>query len=77
MLKYNQTLAQLKHFRKPYITKEDSFINRRISMQHSNYQTTSKHYIDTKEIEKDIVKHGFRVFPKQSIHTELMKIEKI
>jgi integrase len=54
---------QLKHFRKTYITQEDSFINRRISMQHSNYQTTSKHYIDRKEIAKDMVKQGFRIFP--------------
>jgi integrase len=66
---------QLKHFRKTYITQEDSFINRRISMQHSNYQTTSKHYIDRKEIAKDMVKQGFRIFPKQSIDSELMKIE--
>lgn len=68
---------QLKHFRKTYITQEDSFINRRISMQHSNYQTTSKHYIDRKQIAKDMVKQGFRVFPKQSIDSELVKMEKI
>lgn len=67
---------QLKHFRKTYITQEDSFINRRISMQHSNYQTTSKHYIDRKEIAKDMVKQGFRIFPKQSIDSELMKMER-
>jgi len=54
---------QLKHFRKTYITQEDSFINRRISMQHSNYNITSKHYIDRKEIAKDMVKQGFRIFP--------------
>jgi integrase len=58
---------QLKHFRKTYITQEDLFINGRISMQHSNYQTTSKHYIDRKEIAKEMVKQGFRVFPKQGI----------
>ena len=67
---------QLKHFRKTYITQEDSFINRRISMQHSNYQTTSKHYIDRKEIAKDMVKQGFRVFPKQNIDSALIKIER-
>jgi len=42
-----------------------------------DYQTTSKHYIDRKEIAKDMVRQGFRVFPKQSINTELMKMEKI
>jgi len=66
---------QLKHFRKTYITQEDSFINRRISMQHSNYNITSKHYIDRKEIAKDMVKHGFIVFPKQSVDSELMKFD--
>jgi hypothetical protein len=66
---------QLKHFRKTYITQEDSFINRRISMQHSNYQTTSKHYIDGKEIAKDMVKQGFRVFPKQGVEYGLMNID--
>ena len=55
---------QLKHFRKTYITQEDLFVNGRISMQHSNYQTTSKHYIDRKEIAKDMVKLGFRIFPQ-------------
>jgi len=46
-------------------------------MQHSNYQITSKHYIDRKQIAKDMVKKGFRVFPKQSIDSELVKMEKI
>ena len=55
---------QLKHLRQTYITREDSFINRGISMQHSNYRTTSKHYIDRKEIAKQMVKNGFRVFEK-------------
>jgi len=55
---------QLKHFRKTYITQEDLFINGRISMQHSNYNITSKHYIDRKEIAKQMVMKGFRVFPQ-------------
>lgn len=55
---------QLKHFRKTYITQEDLFINGRISMQHSNYNITSKYYIDRKEIAKQMVKQGFRVYPK-------------
>lgn len=67
---------QLKHFRKTYITQEDLFVNGRISMQHSNYQTTSKHYIDRKQIAKEMVKQGFRVFPKQGIDSELMKMER-
>lgn len=62
--------------RKTYITQKDLFINGRISMQHSNYQTTSKHYIDRKQIAKDMVKQGFSVFPKQSIDSALMKKER-
>jgi len=54
---------QLKHFRKTYITQEDLFINGRISMQHSNYNITSKHYIDRRQIAKEMVKQGFMVFP--------------
>lgn len=57
---------QLKHFRKTYITQEDLFVNGRISMQHANYGVTAKYYIDRKEIAKEMVKQGFRVFPKQS-----------
>lgn len=56
---------QLKHFRKTYITQEDLFINGRISMQHANYNITSKHYIDRKEIAKEMVRKGFRVFPRR------------
>ncbi|NPD44654.1 hypothetical protein [Lentimicrobium sp. S6] len=55
---------QLKHLRQTYITREDLFVNRKISMQHSNYRTTSKHYIDKREIAKEMVKNGFRVFDK-------------
>jgi integrase len=58
---------QLKHFRKTYITQEDLFVNGRISMQHANYGVTSKHYIDRKEIAKQMAKQGFRVFPKQGV----------
>ena len=58
---------QLKHFRKTYITQEDLFVNGRISMQHANYGITSKHYIDRKEIAKQMAKQGFRVFPKQGV----------
>lgn len=53
---------QLKHLSQTYITREDTFINRGISMQHSNYRTTSKHYIDRKKIAKQMVKNGFRIF---------------
>jgi len=31
-------------------------------MQHSNYSTTSKHYVDRKEVAKQMVKNGFRIF---------------
>jgi hypothetical protein len=55
-------VRQLKHLRQTYITREDLFVNGGISMQHSNYRTTSKHYIDRREIAKQMVKNGFRIF---------------
>ena len=57
---------QLKHFRQTYITREDLFVNGRISMQHSNYRTTAKHYIDRREVAKQMSKMGFRIFDKKS-----------
>jgi len=57
-------IRQLKHFRQTYITREDLFVNGRISMQHSNYRTTAKHYIDRHEVAKQMVKNGFRIFDK-------------
>jgi hypothetical protein len=59
--------SEAKGFRKTYITQEDLFINGGISMQHSNYNITSKNYIDKRVIAKEVMKKGFRVFPKQSI----------
>ena len=56
---------QLKHLRQTYITREDLFVNTKISMQHSNYRTTSKHYVDKREIAKEMVKNGFRVFEEK------------
>jgi len=56
---------QLKHLRQTYITREDLFVNCRISMQHSNYRTTSKHYVDKREVAKQMVKNGFRVFDEK------------
>jgi len=32
-------------------------------MQHSNYKITPKQYIDQKEVAKEMVQYGFRVFP--------------
>jgi hypothetical protein len=57
--------AQFKHLRQTYVTAEDIFLRRGASMQHSDYRTTAKHYIDRKEIAKDMVRNGFRVFPKR------------
>lgn len=57
---------QLKHLRQTYITREDLFVNGRISMQHSNYRTTSKHYIDKREVAKQMVKNGFIIFPERN-----------
>jgi integrase len=64
-LKRNYT-KQLKHLRQTYITREDLFVNTKISMQHSNYRTTSKHYIDKREVAKQMALNGFRIFPKQT-----------
>ncbi len=58
---------QFKHLRQTYVTAEDMFLRRGASMQHSDYRTTSKHYIDRKEIAKDMVVRGFRVFPKRPL----------
>jgi hypothetical protein len=63
-LKRNYT-RQLKHLRQTYITREDTFINRGISMQHSNYRTTAKHYINRHEVAKQMVENGFRSFDKK------------
>lgn len=57
---------QLKHFRQTYITREDLFVNGRISMQHSNYRTTAKHYINRLEVAKQMVKSSFRIFDKKN-----------
>ncbi len=59
-------LRQLKHLRQTYITKEDLFVNSKISMQHSNYRTTSKHYIDRRAVAKQMVENGFQVFPENN-----------
>jgi len=57
---------QLKHLRQTFITREDLFVNSKISMQHSNYRTTSKHYIDKRKIAKQMVKNGFRIFSEKN-----------
>lgn len=54
---------KLKHLRQTYVTTQSIYINR-ISLQHSNYSITDKHYIDKKAIAINLVKNGFRVFPK-------------
>ncbi len=66
---------QLKHLRQTYITREDLFVNTKISMQHSNYRVTSKHYVDKKEVAKEMVKDGFRVFNKNLMRS--LSIKKI
>lgn len=35
-------------------------------MQHSNYRTTSKHYIDKREIAKQMVENGFRILSEKN-----------
>lgn len=68
---------QLKRFRKTYITQEDLFVNGRISMKHANYGVTAKHYIDRKEIAKQMAKQGFRIFPKRSNETTDLTVHEI
>jgi endonuclease YncB( thermonuclease family) len=47
-------------------------------MQHSNYRTTSKHYVDKREVAKEMVKNGFRVFDINLIRAlSLKKINSI
>jgi hypothetical protein len=58
--------GQLKHLRQTYITSEDLYVNTKISMQHSNYRTTSKYYVDKREVAKQMVKNGFRVFDRKN-----------
>ena len=57
---------QLKHLRQTYITREDYYLNGRMSMQHSNYKTTSKHYVDKSDIAKQMALNGFRIFPENN-----------
>lgn len=57
-------IRQLKHLRQTYITREDLFVNSKISMQHSNYRTTAKHCNDRREIAKQMVKNGFLIIDK-------------
>jgi hypothetical protein len=64
-LKRNYT-RKLKHLRQTCITKEHLFINGRFSMQHTNYRTTEKFYVDDGEVAKWMVKNGFRIFDKKS-----------
>lgn len=49
---------QFKHLRQTYISSEDRFLRRGASMQHSNYKTTLKHYIDHKEVAKEMIQYG-------------------
>ncbi|MDB4582172.1 hypothetical protein N9164_03395 [Draconibacterium sp.] len=41
-------------------------MNSKISMQHNNYKTTSKHYVDKREIAKQMVENSFRIFPEKN-----------
>jgi hypothetical protein len=46
-------------------------------MQHTNYVVTAKHYIDRKEIAKQMVKHGIRIFPKRSSEIMILTVDEI
>ncbi len=61
--KLNKVETQrLRSLRKTYVTKEYVFVTSGISMQHNKHSTTYKHYVDRKEIAKEMVKKGFRIF---------------
>ena len=57
-------LRKLSYLRKTYATRERIFNNSNITTLHSNVRVTEKHYIDFKEIVKQMVKNGFRIFPE-------------
>jgi hypothetical protein len=48
----------------PLNNERDIFNINGISMQHSKYATTLKHYIDRKKTARIMVQLGFRVFPE-------------
>ena len=60
---------KLKHLRHTYITREHLFINGQITLQHANFRTTKKHYINDGEVAKWMVNNGFRVFDKKTEKT--------
>ena len=64
---YSRTMT---HFRKTYATRERIFNNSSTTTLHSNVKITEKYYIDDKEIVKQMVKDGFRVFPKKKKEKE-------
>ncbi len=55
----------LKFLRKTYATREGLFYRPHKSTLHKNIKTTEKYYTDYKEVAKQMVKDGFRVFPKE------------
>ena len=43
-------------------------------MQHTSHSTTYKHYVDRKEVAKEMVKNGFRIFPiEEEIDLSVLK----
>jgi hypothetical protein len=52
-----------RHLRQTYITEENQYLNR-ISLKHSTFRTTEKHYLDRSAIATQLSKSGFRVFEK-------------
>ena len=66
-------LLRLRYLRQTYITSEALYFNDfGMTIQHSRYGTTSKHYIDKKTTVRKMVKLGFRVF-RESQETTLQK----
>ena len=51
----------LKHLRQTYVTAESMYFPR-ITLQHSSYTTTEKHYLDKMKIAKTLALNGFQIF---------------
>ena len=59
---------QAKHLRQTFITAVNQYANR-VSLTHSSFRITEKHYIDRSAIAIQLAKSGFRIFEKDTPRT--------
>ncbi len=57
---------QSKHLRQTFITAINQYANR-ISLTHSSFRITEKHYIDRSAVAIQLAKSGFRIFAKDTL----------